>query len=229
MTTKYKFILDITAILISLVSLGLLIANQYYIASGAILIISFALFFLAYIHFSTKPITQKEVQYEYLIHDSQGKKTTVKKSKKLIANEKNITLLVDHRISGSGSVKNFKTNIGKIIDTKEIGGNITVYTSIDVPLDVNREFDHIIEYEGYDCFTQKEESIAHPISERMKVGSLIVTFPESRKPSLVKALLHYKHRTTDISKTNLTMDSNSYYYKIKKPNPGSIIELKWNW
>jgi len=229
METKYKFIIDIAGILISSVSLGLLIANQYYVASGVILIVSVALSFLAYLHFSSKPITQKEVQFEYVIHDSTGQKATAKKIKKLVANERNITLLVDHNISGSGSACNFKTNIGEIASVKEVGGNLSVYTALDVPLEMNKVLEHVVEYEGLNCFTENRESITINVTELFKTTCVKVSFPADRKPSQVRALMHYKSRTLDLSQKYLTKDSSCYSFTIKKPKPGSLMVLEWDW
>jgi len=229
MDRHIKLALDIVGIFISVISLGLLIANEYFLLVVLISVAVCVILFFTYKHATSEQYDMKEVHYEYLLKDEQGEIADVKKTKIFKINEKNISHIFDHRISTTGQVEDITTNIGTISEVKDSGGALSVVTAFDEPLVLNDVITHILQYRGLNSFTEKDESVSCVIGHKLEKGSIKLTFPDTRMPTNIKATSILRNRKKDVSKSTLSKENTSYVLSINKPKTGAVYALEWTW
>jgi hypothetical protein len=164
-----------------------------------------------------------------MILDKNGSNAEVKKTKLFTVLEKNISQLIDTKISGSGTVTDFKSNIGRIGQTKESGGTIAVFTQLDIPLVINEEYEHELSYYGNKCFESKSETITYIFVDKLEEFGITVKFPLDRPPTLVTAKCEQNSTIIDLTKNHITIENNVIRFKLKRPTIGSTITVEWNW
>jgi hypothetical protein len=226
MGKKYKIATDLIGLLISVVSILLLFIDDHIVIGSFIVAIFFILLLLLYYHLRLTPLKWVSIYFYYQFLDRDAKQVFAQKIKKFIPREKNIEKLIDRRISSTGNIINFKTNIGKITEEIDEGGTHTIVTNLSAPLKVGKMVEHKLSYIGIKCFEDNDLSITYDCIHQCQEAGIIVRFNKKRPPVEVKAYL-IKETTIDCTDEFLTKDQFEYSFIIKKPKIGSRLLLQW--
>ncbi|WP_416305280.1 hypothetical protein [Neptunicella sp. SCSIO 80796] len=228
MSTKIKLAIDVIGIIITLTGFGLLVADEKYLISGLLLLIALVLLTYA-IHLSrSKPYKVKSTLFEYEFLDPGPAKTKVVKTTIFTPLEKNIASFNDLGIGAEGRIGNISTLNGTCIVTKH-GGAISATTYFDTALPVGQEYHHQISYYGSHCFPDAKENVVHSIIHNIDLAVIKIQFHQDKKPSNLKAIHTIGSQKTDITATNIKMTNLLCVLEIKKPERGSVFEIKWEW
>lgn len=229
MDKTLKIVLDAVGLVISATGLSLLFYQEKYVAGCLVLLLFVVLVFVVVFHVRSTPLMWKSIHYYYEILDTYGKMVQVRKAKKFVVKEKNVTTLVDSGMSATGRLHFLQSNIGRIVDITDQGGTSTIYTLLPTPLEKSKTVEHIIEYEAIDSFLNPRESVTIDMVRICLSVGLHVIFPKDRLPKLVNGYCFYGDMALDITKDHLTQNDREYSLIVDKPKLGSIIVLEWEW
>ena len=228
METRFKLILDFVGIILSLVGLALLVADEKYVVSSLIFILFIGLVFHVIRLARSKPYKVKSVKFEYEICDKDASLTKVLKTTVLFPKEKNITKYDDIGITSDGTVTLISTNHGSPRMYKK-GGSISVTTTFSTPLEVGKEYTHELSYQGKNCFPAQNENIVCPIIRKMNEAQISIKFHEEKRPSNFRAIHLFRGKTTEVTSSTVKINNLDYDFVFRNPPRGSIFELKWEW
>lgn len=229
MNKTLKIVLDAVGLVISATGLSLLFYQEKYVAGCLVLLLFVVLVFVVVLHVRSTPLMWKSIHFYYEFLDTSGKKVHVRKVKKFVVKEKNVTTLVDSGMSATGQLHFLQSNIGKIVDVTDQGGTSAVYTLLPSPLEKSTTVEHIIEYEAIDSFLNPRESVRLNVLQRCLSVGLHVRFLKDRLPKFVNGYGFYRDIASDITIDHLTQNDRDYSLVVDKPKLGSIILLEWEW
>jgi hypothetical protein len=226
---SFKSAIEIVGSLAALASMGLLFVSEKYVAGSVVAGVAVLLLSLAVSTALSGPVTYKSVQWDMRICDADGHESHLRKTKRLIVNEGNITTLADRNFSASGKFEFKKSNIGQMLPPVDEGGTKTVYTTFQTALPRGRELEHILEIVAWDTFGESRETLSYMVTHRTGEVRIRIEFPDTRPPRVPKAFRIYKERVDEVAGLTCTNEGRVLHLVVPRPKVGSKYMVQWEW
>lgn len=163
----------------------------------------------------------------YTIKDSKGHIATAKKTNWLYSIDNTVNELRDGGIQGTGKIQNVTSNLGDV-DYRTEGGTKVAYTRLKELLEPYKIYEHTIEFETIDCYTETRESVGTNLLSKFEIVGQHVFFPEDRRPSSTFGALIFNGKETKLQ-PSLSKDNLYLNLIVNDPPAGSRIILEWEW
>ena len=99
---------------------------------------------------------------------------------------------------------------------------------MDIPFRVGEQVEHILTFEGVDCFTEPTESVGHAVSNTTKAVSIRVKFPQNFLIKSFRAFKIYNNQSIDLSDQVQKRGMNDYEFSISHPLVGTMLVFEWD-
>jgi hypothetical protein len=175
------------------------------------------------------PITWRLVEWRIKIHDSSGTNASIWKMTDLVANERNITTLVDRNFTSSGKLRFQKASLGNISRPTDEGGSFSVTTVLSEPLPVGQEVRNILTIKASNSFVSPKESFKHSVDDECKKVRIVVELPPDRPA--ISASAYRVVRETRYALPDNVLSAGNLHLELNVENApvGSDYILEWHW
>ncbi|BAU55422.1 toll/interleukin-1 receptor domain-containing protein [Mucilaginibacter gotjawali] len=174
-----------------------------------------------------KPIIYINGHNRYTIKDSIGHLATAKKTNWFYTTQADTRVLRDGGMSGTGKIHNVRSNLGRVEYVKE-GGTNAAYTYLEEPLIPFKIYEHSIEFDTVDCYTETREAVGTNLHSKFENIGNHVFFPNDRRPKDVWGYIVFNAIKTSIEPF---VSKDRLYINLMFNNPpeGSRLILEWDW
>ncbi|GAB3883375.1 hypothetical protein [Spirosoma agri] len=228
MNKKLKNSIEIVGLVVTIWGIITAIQNEKIVYIFLLLFVLAALSFVAFREYIFKSIEFHSIDYEFTIHDKEGKRAVCKKKKLFTVYSKNFTTLHDKNIGGTGNVNFIKSNMGKPMQVTE-GGSISLITMFHPPLKEDIQHKHTIEMEYINCFTESIESILIQADRKCAAVTTNISFPHDRPCKSAKAYLFFDDSATQLDKPTISDDGKKLEFVVTKPKQFGKYNIEFTW
>jgi hypothetical protein len=168
------------------------------------------------------------VHTHYSLEDPRGELTRVRNVQVVQAHVEGVSTLFTRGVAGAGQVANITSNLGPV-DVQNEGGVISTITRLAGPLPVRQPVEHVLSYDGINCFTAPIETVAQNIAHRLHDSSVHVKFPSERPFKQASGYVAYGDTTDHSPQVSASPDQLAASLSISYPPVGARLILKWEW
>jgi hypothetical protein len=174
------------------------------------------------------PLQYISVHTHYTLEDVLGERASVNNVQVVQAHVEDIDSLFTRGIAGAGQVLNVTSNLGQV-DIQNEGGVISTVTRLKELLPVRQPVEHVLRWEGINCFTASVETVAQNIAHRLHHSGVHVSFPPERRFKKASGFIDYGDTTDHSPQISVKPDKSAASLCIPYPTVGARLILKWEW
>jgi hypothetical protein len=177
------------------------------------------------------PFRMKSVRVDLRLIDVLGNEATLRKEYEVIPSYAHLTAMSHRNIAADGAITNLQWNDTPIDPSwiEQVLGEYQITAKFPGPLPKGKLFKCALSYNADGSFLQTEEGLVYVVDFPAKTVTISIRFPEDRMCTDAWCFRVQGAGKVPLPKPQVNATQKTLQVKLKRPQVGAEIEIKWHW